>query len=418
MFTLAATPAVAAKRKGGLLVKYILLSLLVASAGAMAVFAGHASGSPEVPAGVSSGRSAPPFWLLMTREGPSPRGSHAVAWDAARGRIVLFGGDGMMDGRVESLGDTWEWDGSTWHRAATTGPSPRESHAMTYDITRARTVLFGGETETSGDDFVSLGDTWEWDGTQWHHVASAGPQSRQGHAMVYDAARGVTVLFGGSADDDGDDVVLGDTWTWNGSQWQQAHVSGPAARVLHAMAYDSLRQRVVLYGGWSGSVPLGDTWEWDGAQWQQVSLAGPSVRALHAMTYDSTRGVTVLFGGAGVPAGAFTLLEDTWEWDGTQWTQVGTIAAPSPRGRPAMAFDGARARTLLFGGFTAVEFIHGFESFARDTWEFGTREPVFPPEIAETLLGQRALPVLERFLLGDRNADRIWDAADLLPPVR
>ena len=39
------------------------------------------------------------------------------------------------------------------------------------------------------------------------------------------------------------------------------------------------------------------------------------------MAYDAARGVTVLFGGYD---GA-NYLGDTWEWNGTSWTQVGTV---------------------------------------------------------------------------------------------
>ena len=45
-----------------------------------------------------------------------------------------------------------------------------------------------------------------------------------------------------------------------------------AARGYHAMTYDPLRERVVLFGGQAGpaSPMLGDTWEWDGKQWALV----------------------------------------------------------------------------------------------------------------------------------------------------
>jgi len=39
----------------------------------------------------------------------------------------------------------------------------------------------------------------------------------------------------------------------------------------HALAYDSRRERVVLYGGSNGTQTFGDTWEWDGANWRQVA---------------------------------------------------------------------------------------------------------------------------------------------------
>ena len=46
--------------------------------------------------------------------------------------------------------------------------------------------------------------------------------------------------------------------------------SSPAARHLHAMAYDNARQRTVLFGGSTGTSQLSDTWEWDGKKWTQI----------------------------------------------------------------------------------------------------------------------------------------------------
>ena len=52
-------------------------------------------------------------------------------------------------------------------------------------------MLFGGY------DNSHVGETWEWDGSAWTLRASDGPSPRYDHAMAYDSARGVTVLFGG-----------------------------------------------------------------------------------------------------------------------------------------------------------------------------------------------------------------------------
>src|SRR5262245_45680050 len=51
-----------------------------------------------------------------------PCGSHAMAYDQARGVTVLSGG-------VEAERQTWEWDGQTWALRATDGP-PRSYHAL------------------------------------------------------------------------------------------------------------------------------------------------------------------------------------------------------------------------------------------------------------------------------------------------
>ncbi len=74
--------------------------------------------------------------------GPSARGEHSVAYDSARNRVVLFGGS--QNRNAIHLGDTWEWDGTQWTLVATTGPSPRRKPAMWFDPTIGKTVLFGG----------------------------------------------------------------------------------------------------------------------------------------------------------------------------------------------------------------------------------------------------------------------------------
>jgi hypothetical protein len=71
------------------------------------------------------------------------------------------------------------------------------------------------------------------------------------------------------------------------------------------MAFDALRNRVVLFGG---NGPLNDTWEWDGTTWVQMTVAvSPPARGGHAMAYDAARRQVVLFGGW-LP----TLFSDTW----------------------------------------------------------------------------------------------------------
>lgn len=54
--------------------------------------------------------------------------------------------------------------------------------------------------------------------------------------------------------------------------WIEITLTGPTpgARVAHAMAYDRRRQRLGLYGGFSGGPALDDTWEWDGANWTEI----------------------------------------------------------------------------------------------------------------------------------------------------
>ena len=42
--------------------------------------------------------------------------------------------------------------------------------------------------------------------------------------------------------------------------WTQRPHFGRTSRKNHSMAYDAVRQRVVLFGGFDGLADLGDTW--------------------------------------------------------------------------------------------------------------------------------------------------------------
>ncbi|MFC2052593.1 kelch repeat-containing protein, partial [Chloroflexota bacterium] len=68
--------------------------------------------------------------------------------------------------------------------------------------------------------------------------------------------------------------------------------SSPPARYAHTMAYDSSRNRIVLFGGDKGGPDLGDTWEYDGTNqtWTEVTpTSSPSARSSHAIVFDSNR---------------------------------------------------------------------------------------------------------------------------------
>ena len=79
---------------------------------------------------------------INTNNAPTDRLGHAMAYDAARDEVVLFGGS---DSGVGITGGTWLLDGTDWRQASPpTEPPIRVAHEMVYDPVRQRTVLFGG----------------------------------------------------------------------------------------------------------------------------------------------------------------------------------------------------------------------------------------------------------------------------------
>jgi hypothetical protein len=120
------------------------------------------------------------------------------------------------------------------------------------------------------------------------------------------------------------------------------------------MVYDPLRGVVVLFGGTTEApnlgTPLDDTWTWDGSDWtEELPAHSPPARYVAAMAFDPGSATTILFGGA---KATVDYLGDTWAWDGTDWTHLFPDVAPSARGWGAMAFD-SNGHALLFGGYEA-----------------------------------------------------------------
>ncbi len=203
---------------------------------------------------------------------------------------------------------------------------------------------------------------------RWTRIAPpVGPAARSGHAVAWDSHRGVLVVFGG----DVGGAYSNQTWEWNGQSWTLRSTSGPSSRVHSVAAYDPVRRRTVLFGGrGSGTTMFDETWEWDGLSWTLRSLPNrPSARSVCGMVYDSARARMVLFGGV---SPSVTALGETWEYDGTTWT-LRSSGGPQPREWPGMAYDSARQLTVMFGGSSTsgVAFNETWEwNGASGTWTF------------------------------------------------
>jgi hypothetical protein len=279
------------------------------------------------------------LWTQRANFGPSSRFSSAMAYDSTRERVVLFGGLNAAG----VLGDTWEWDGSFWTQMQDVGPAPRTAAAaMAYDEARQVSTLFGGNATSQ----QPLGDTWKWDGIDWTKLSESGPPARRGHAVAFDSSRKRLVLFGGQTGPVEQLLNLSDTWEFDGENWTQQEDTGPPARFGHAMAYDGAG-RVVLFGGADQNQLFGDSWAWDGAAWVQIAEFGPNAR-LNAPMISGGGGRVFLYGGQGALNGAAPFA-DTWELEVKLWTQRQDFG-PGPLELAAMAFDSTRAKFVLFGG--------------------------------------------------------------------
>ncbi|MBA3532007.1 MAG: hypothetical protein H0T73_08825 [Ardenticatenales bacterium] len=151
--------------------------------------------------------------------------------------------------------------------------------------------------------------------------------------------------------------------------WQQVEGSneGPSPRRDAALVADTTRNRVILFGGRSGSTAFNDTWAFDlkTQSWQLLgSSEAPRPPARFSMVagVDSMRERLIITTGQAADGSVF---DDVWSFDLTNdtWQQIEASGeAPAPRyGAAGGIFDYSDALYLT----------HGFaDTRYNDTWAF------------------------------------------------
>jgi hypothetical protein len=332
--------------------------------------------SPLVCQANACGFTPVPIWVAINSVDPKnpsqpkhPSGRYGAAMaPAGDGSLLLFGG--LQAGTTLADNATWRLVDQQWSVAVPASadpPSSRYAPGMAFDAGLPATVLFGGEQGSTG--FV---DTYSWTGSGWKQEQDAAAGGRWYMAMAFDPGTSQTFVFGGFSTGAGtlDDFMFRPSKA--GAAWSkptQANGAPLPPRDSFAGAFDSLRKRLVVFGGHDGDGMRGDTREFDVASRAWVSAAtltgGPSKREHAAMAYDEERRVVVLYGGEDF-GGRF---DETWEYrvetSATKgsWTKVPIEQSPGPRERASMAYDQGGHRIVLFGG-------NGPGGLLSDTWAY------------------------------------------------
>ena len=312
--------------------------------------------------------SDPPTWTEISPPSgaPAPRSFHVACWDAARQRVVMFGGH---DG-AGMLNDTWalELSGSpAWSAIALGGvrPPARDLAGATYDSARDRMVMFGGWNSQF------LNDTWTLslsNPTQWNALATVHrPPARREIPIAYDSNRDRIVLFGGN-----DLSFRRDTWelTLSGTvDWQAVTPTGslPPARYGHASVFAG--DRVLILGGNASGIHVADAWALDATTptWNKLPVTTMPTRN-YAAVLDPVANEMLYFGGETVLGLTQDLVAIPLGLAGGP-RRIVRPAGPWPSARYAAraVWDGARDRMLMFGGYSDDG------GYLNDVWEWRSR---------------------------------------------
>lgn len=186
--------------------------------------------------------------------GPSARGFAAATYDAVDGYVLLFGGQTASGWQS----DSWEFVHGNWTRASTgVSPASPVEPEMAYDPLDGQVVLYGG----SGSSI----STWEFSGGQWAQPATSGtpPPAFAGSGVDFDSGNGYLLQFGGS---NGASVLSDRTFDFVGGSWSGLSPRvAPSPRTEPSMVYDAADGYTLLFGGHTGPMPFeasGETWTW------------------------------------------------------------------------------------------------------------------------------------------------------------
>jgi hypothetical protein len=221
------------------------------------------------------------------------------------------------------------WDGFSWYESSL--PAGVAPSGAVFDPVQRHTVLV---------EYVPLDAprTHTWNGSTWTSQQS-GELPAFG-TIAFDPSAGAVAMLLGPAG----------MWHWRHGVWVRTAAAGPMPMSPCDVAADPVRGELMVFGG-NTSGPM-TTYVWNGAGWVSHPVT-PSMppRIEASLTFDSRRGRIVLFGGRSRTGNADWLhCDDTWEWDGANWTPVTLLIRPPARCQATLLDDPLRQRVQLLGG--------------------------------------------------------------------
>jgi hypothetical protein len=279
----------------------------------------------------------PQGWNGVNTGGVTPpqRVAHVAVWDQKHDRMLVIEGrdeNNAPTNSVFALSDSADF--MNWKGLATSGtaPTPRTYSAGIYDPVGDRVLLFGGIDANNlrgGLSQLALTPSPAWSTI----AATGGPRGRAGATAIYDEPRRRMILFGGA------DSVTGnyqnDVWSLSlpGLTWTHLLPTGtpPLGRWKHNAVYDSRRGRMVVFGGRESNADSADVWELSltGATpaWTRLVPTGwtPLYRSDAAAVYDSLGDRMIIYGGSSLIAPNLAVGEvDLWalQFSGSNVTAV------------------------------------------------------------------------------------------------
>jgi hypothetical protein len=203
-------------------------------------------------------------WTQLQGVLPEITGGCTATWlpNGSAGDVIIFGGTNV-DGHA--LAETWRYD-PVAHKFTlpmmTMAPPARFGAIATYDAAGGRVLVYGGN---GGDTTTPLfrDDLWAFDGAQWREIKTAGgPPARSYAAAGFDLQSRVWLVWGGTGDGgDFDDLWI---WTTATNVWTPYATPAlrPSPRSQTSFGYDQSTRTLLVFCGLDSKsgMPLDEGW--------------------------------------------------------------------------------------------------------------------------------------------------------------
>ncbi|MCK5304225.1 MAG: hypothetical protein KAJ72_03180, partial [Candidatus Heimdallarchaeota archaeon] len=192
-------------------------------------------------------------------------------------------------------------------------------------------------------------------------INAAYPKQRIYHRMIYDSVNDRIIMYGGLTET-GESYRVFETWSYdyNTNEWIKLITDNSPYASNAIIAYDSESEKIISFGGSHAEhVESDQTWIYDYIDntWTQVAPSNvPKMRSGQKMVYDFESDVVIMFGGTlhkdGNPDGVGLRFNDTWSYDynTNTWTNITSATYPLNYAFDSVAYDIESDLVIVFGG--------------------------------------------------------------------
>ncbi|HTT25549.1 MAG TPA: PKD domain-containing protein [Thermoplasmata archaeon] len=295
---------------------------------------------------------------------PGDRWAMAMVYDASDGYVFAYSGTNYSVGPIN---DSWKFQHGVWTQLnITNSPGPVGSDGgqdIVYDPIDGYVVLIVAKYGSSGAASPADQLTWSYHAGAWtNRTTATAPPAVWRESFTWDYADHYAVLFGGCLD--GNCVALSNaTWTFVGGVWtNRTPTAGPPPMARADLQYDPIDGYTILFGGYlSTGAGVNTTYEYRAGNWTLLSPAvSPSQRDGAPIATLGNHGGVYLFGGEwGYGA---KQSNDTWYFQGGNWTLLNASSGPNPLCCTMMTWDANDSAIVEFGGYSN-------SYYTQETWE-------------------------------------------------